>query len=1003
MKELWLSSMDNINEGLESLNIGNIDSESFSWVKNDLNIFLEHMPMGISIVSIEGNVVYTNRYLHSFYSSASGLYDKTLWELNLGFDETSFNAALLELKTGTEQISEKVRLTDKKYNEFEHRVNLFALPNNANQIVLVYQNISDKQIFEDRVNHASEAGDLGCWELDLETSQLWLSPHMARMMKMPEHGMSTQYQFIKAIKEEDGVEVTKTMDKAIENSSNFSTVFRLKEDVDNQPVYLKADGKIILNSQGKAIRAVGSAQDITERVTFESALVESKRLFKKFMDINPAEVFIKDKKGTYIYGNEAWAKQFDTPLSKLIGKNEKEIYSSSDLEEQKKYDQQLKKQGITNIEKKIKFGKRKTRFWSTFYFPISRIDGEELIGGFGIDITPIKKAEQNLRQKQNELDSILGALCTGVIKIDASLSIIYANPAACDILNLKTTKNGRFTFQTDWNFLDDSGEPVGATFLPIQEALFLGKSIPNLELGIRNEATTKWLSINMSPIKEKNDVRGVVINFIEITPRKEAFKKVAQSEKLLKSINTNIREGIFRKSEKQGLIYVNDAYLDIFGFKNLEEAQNYKVEDAYFDYDDRNQYMRELERKKNHQSEILFRKKDGSLFWASMSSTYNASTNDTYIDGAIRDINNEKLASQSILNNQRQLRSILDNSEDLIFLIDPVLKLTAFNINFSKYISKRYGAQPAVGQPLSKSFNNESNVWLTRVKKALSIKKNGYYIDDFEDKIYEVKIILTTELDAVNGVTVFIKDITSLKSQEKILEEQNATLHKVNEELDRFVYSASHDLRAPLTSLLGLIALGYRETDVSIIQQYMELMEKSVKKLDDFILDIINYSKNSRKEVEPERIDFDQLIEKIVDNLKYLNRNSYIEVKQNISLDKPFISDRTRINMIFNNLISNTFRYFDAEKKNSFVSIDIQPDERGGIAIVIEDNGIGIEEEHLSKVFEMFYRATDKKQGSGLGLYIVKEAIEALKGTVALESQKDIGTKFIIYLPHINQ
>jgi PAS domain S-box-containing protein len=245
-----------------------------------------------------------------------------------------------------------------------------------------------------------------------------------------------------------------------------------------------------------------------------------------------------------------------------------------------------------------------------------------------------------------------------------------------------------------------------------------------------------------------------------------------------------------------------------------------------------------------------------------------------------------------------------------------------------------------------------------------------------------------------------IEDITSKKNyQEKIIT-QNEELRKINKELDSFVYKASHDLRAPLTSILGLVNLADRVSpSQSELGEYFAHIRKSVTKLDEFVKELIDHSKNIRMAVVPEIIDFNVLLEEVFQNLSYME--SAADVKRDILIDSKgrFKSDKARLKIILSNLIANAFRYSFAPNE-PYVKISIQANEEHA-TISVDDNGIGIAEHHLPKVFDMFYRATEEKTGSGLGLYIVKETVEKLKGNIGVKSELGKGTSFHAVIPNL--
>jgi signal transduction histidine kinase len=237
----------------------------------------------------------------------------------------------------------------------------------------------------------------------------------------------------------------------------------------------------------------------------------------------------------------------------------------------------------------------------------------------------------------------------------------------------------------------------------------------------------------------------------------------------------------------------------------------------------------------------------------------------------------------------------------------------------------------------------------------------------------------------------------ALNKKQAEITAQNEALTKTNSELDNFVYSTSHDLRAPLASVMGLIHIARRSNDITEVQQCMDMMLSRVNRLDDFIHEIIDFSKNSRTDVRQERIQINRIVHDILDNLKHAagaDIDFDIDIADNLYLN----TDSSRLTIILNNLIGNAIKYSDSTKETSFIRIEAARSDKG-LAISINDNGIGIEREHQPKIFDMFYRASERSKGSGLGLYLVKESVKKLDGAIYLRSKAGIGTTFTVMLP----
>jgi signal transduction histidine kinase len=232
---------------------------------------------------------------------------------------------------------------------------------------------------------------------------------------------------------------------------------------------------------------------------------------------------------------------------------------------------------------------------------------------------------------------------------------------------------------------------------------------------------------------------------------------------------------------------------------------------------------------------------------------------------------------------------------------------------------------------------------------------------------------------------------------------QNEELIKINKELDSFVYSVSHNLRAPLMSVLGLLNLAKNEghDPDQHFSGYFRMMEQSIHKLDETLKEILEYSRNARNEVFIEKVDIKMLVEENMERLRYLDGFNDLTKNLVVTGDATAFSDAYRLSVIFNNLLSNAIKYRDNNRLDSFINIAIEISNKE-IKIDFIDNGIGIKDELLPKIFNMFFRASTRSEGAGLGLYIVKETVEKLKGTIDVKSEIEVGTSFSILIPNLS-
>ena len=222
-------------------------------------------------------------------------------------------------------------------------------------------------------------------------------------------------------------------------------------------------------------------------------------------------------------------------------------------------------------------------------------------------------------------------------------------------------------------------------------------------------------------------------------------------------------------------------------------------------------------------------------------------------------------------------------------------------------------------------------------------------------------------------------------------------LERVNEELNRFVYSTSHDLRSPLANIMGILNMAKIDAKPDSAPKYLNMIEGCVQKMDLFIHKIIEYYKGIRLENEIEEVEFSVLFRDSIE----LNHmvNPRINFDMFVQQDVHFYTDAFRLSLIINNLVSNAVKYQRPNEENPIVELKAEVNSREAV-IHIRDNGVGIVPDHLNKIFEIFFRSSDFKNGLGIGLYIVKEALNRIRGKIEVTSEPGQGTQFKLIIPN---
>ncbi len=259
--------------------------------------------------------------------------------------------------------------------------------------------------------------------------------------------------------------------------------------------------------------------------------------------------------------------------------------------------------------------------------------------------------------------------------------------------------------------------------------------------------------------------------------------------------------------------------------------------------------------------------------------------------------------------------------------------------------------------------------------------------------------ILINFIGAAGASVIIIYFLINIyKKSEEFLKMKEGQIEQKNKELNRFASTTSHDLRAPLNSILGIVQLMELSEDRNELSQYTGMIKEKVSDLNLFIKSIADYSRNSNQKITPTVVSVRSVIRNALENMRFSPGADRIEIKLDIPGQLEITTDAIRLQIIFNNIISNAFKYHDTSREDPFIKIQASVIQNK-VSFSIEDNGIGIAKEHLSMIFDMYSRANDQSGGSGLGLFIVKEAVEKLNGSIFVESRTKSGSTFTVELP----
>lgn len=362
-------------------------------------------------------------------------------------------------------------------------------------------------------------------------------------------------------------------------------------------------------------------------------------------------------------------------------------------------------------------------------------------------------------------------------------------------------------------------------------------------------------------------------------------------------------------------------------------------------------------------------------------------------DAAAERMSALKTFYESVLNHSPSQKYVFDSEGNLLFSSDPPKEGALWWDSTNR--TSIFETDESTLTPRTKHM-------LKNIRKSLEaghilrVEDEGMLHDgtkvEFLQSILPYKNMGKLEHIIVTGV-----DISELKKVQEAVNRKNAELHKINAELDNFVYSISHDLRSPLLSIKGIVSLIMHSSEIDEKnRKYLEMVDGSATRLDGTIQEILEYSRNSRLEIAHEEFDVSAMVKQAFNDLRY-SAEGQMELRLDIQTSPMVYTDRSRLGVLLKNIIGNSIKY---RKKDAagFVQFSLKR-ANGRLIMEVSDNGEGIEPTYLDKIFTMFFRGTTSSVGTGLGLYICKEIVNKLSGEIAVSSTLGEGTTMTITIP----
>jgi len=743
---------------------------------------------------------------------------------------------------------------------------------------------------------------------------------------------------------------------------------------------------------------LASLRDITERKQAEEKLRESEERLKAYLEGAPDGVYINDTKGTLLYGNKK--------AEDLTGYKKEELVGTSFLKNNILPAKYLPKAGKTlarsvmgkptgpdEFELNRKDG---SRVWVEINSTPVKQEGELMVIGFVRDITERKQAEEALAESEEFSTSLLENSPNPITVVNPDTSLKYVNPAFEKLMGFTLKEIAGVKMPYPWWLEEEKEERLTG----VQQGAISG----NVKMEQMNQTKNGehiWVEIRITPININGVFKYYLSNWVDITQRKRAEEALRFSDAAFKSIH----ESVIATDTDFTITHWNKISEQIYGIK-ASEAIGKKLLDVIEIVETRpgenNKRFKTLENNGYYQEEQLHRTRHGEV-WVDVSLQAIEDIGKRHGWVALASaVTQRKLAEDAMRRSEEKYRELISTSIDGIVSTDQQMRVIIWN--HGAEIIFGYKEKEMLGQNVLKIIPEEFQKGMA--KGVAQIVKTGK--SKMADKILDtvglrkdgttvpIGLSVSSRKSEDNYVvTAIIRDITERKEAEE-------KLRKIDEMKSEFLSNVSHELRTPLQSISGFtkLILSSKVPDPATQHEFLQIIDRETLHLGNLINSLLDMSRmeSGRFQINKQLIPIRDIMLDSVKSFHSLAHDKDINLNEDIPPQLPEMEvDGERMRQVVINLLSNAIKYSDP---GSSVTVKIEKREKE-LLFQISDHGIGISQETLLHLFERFYRAEDKlnRCGTGLGLYIAKQIIEAHGGQIWAESKLGEGSTFSFTLP----
>ena len=363
------------------------------------------------------------------------------------------------------------------------------------------------------------------------------------------------------------------------------------------------------------------------------------------------------------------------------------------------------------------------------------------------------------------------------------------------------------------------------------------------------------------------------------------------------------------------------------------------------------------------------------------------------------DVTQEVNAKMKTLRSEAQFEQVFAEAPYGIITLDTSRNIIEANKTFQKMMN--YNHRELIGKNIQTLITNKIDLDNELAVENGHQKELSLRTKDGNEFIAQITFsTVENENEALDYTIAIIEDITEKKESEKQLAAYSKALQESNKELEQFAYIASHDMKEPLRMVNSYVTLLGKMYSHKLDERGLEFIEfasDGVKRMDNLIKDLLEYSRIGRTELKKNLISFDDVLLKVMSNLRFQINEKKVDFDIDVELPR-FLANRTQIFMLFQNLISNGIKYNQNEQPVISISTIIENDM---VQFTIKDNGIGMKKKYLGKIFQVFQRlhGREEYEGTGIGLAVCKRIVKHHGGNIWVESEEGVGSTFQFTLP----